>query len=233
MNRKQATALASSAALVLVLPQLFRRCVTPWQRNWGATDDEQLRVMPGDDLVSAPEYVTTRAITVDAPPQAVYPWLVQMGYRRGGLYSWDFLDRIFGFLDAPSSRVVLPQFQDLKPGDEIPLGRGKPFPVKDLKENEYLLLAGGQDGMDWTWSTALYPTNDGQTRLVTRNMGSGLGRGVRGRVLLFVVDVAAFIMVRRWLQVLKGRAEQLYWQQPVEDAAATVADGMGQDGRTL
>lgn len=225
MNRKHLSALASAAAAVVALPLVYRRAFTPWQRHWGATSDEQLRVMPGDDFVLAPDYVTTRAITVDAPPEAIYPWLVQMGYQRGGLYSYDFLDRLFGFLDAPSAKEILPQFQDLKPGDEIPLGKGQPFPVKDLKKDEYLLLAGEQDGMRWTWSTALYPTGDGQTRLVTRNMGSGMGRGFAQRVMLFGIDLAAFIMVRRWLQVLKGRAETLYWETPVDDAAATPVDG--------
>lgn len=225
MKKKNAIAFVSAASAVLALPFAYHRAFTPWQRHWGATLDEQLRVMPGDEFVLAPDYVTTRAITVDAPPEAVYPWLVQMGYQRGGLYSYDFLDRIFGFLDAPSSRVILPQFQDLKPGDEIPVGRGKPFPVRDLKKDEYLLLAGEEKTYRWTWSTALYPTGDGQTRLVTRNMGSGMGRGFTQRVMLFGIDMAAFVMVRRWLQVLKGRAETLYWETPVDAAAATPVDG--------
>ncbi len=225
MKYKQPTALVSAVTAALALPLLYRRAFTPWQRHWGATVDEQLRVMPGDDFVLAPDYVTTRAITVDAPPEAVYPWLVQMGYQRGGLYSYDFLDRLFGFLDASSSKVILPQFQDLQPGGEIPVGRGKPFPVKDLKKDEYLLLAGEEDKFRWTWSTALYPTGDGQTRLVTRNMSSGGGRGLTHRVMLFGIDLAAFIMVRRWLKVLKGRAETLYWETPVDAAAATPVDG--------
>lgn len=214
MNRKLQLTLASAAAAAVAIPSFYRRELTPWQRHWGATLDEQLRVMPGDEFVLAPDYVTTRAITVDAPPEAVYPWLVQMGYRRGGLYSYDFLDRLFGFLDAPSAKTVLPEFQDLKPGDEIPLGKGQPFPVKDLKKDEFLLLAGEQEGMRWTWSTVLNPTGDGQTRLVTRNMGSGMGSALGKRMMLFGIDVAAFIMVRRWLKVLKGRAEKLYWGQP-------------------
>ena len=225
MDRKQLTAIAGAATAFAALPLFYKRTFTPWQRNWGATDDEQLRVMPGDDFIIAPDYVTTRAITVDAPPEAIYPWLIQMGYRRGGLYSYDCLDRLFGFLDAPSSKVILPQFQDLKPGDEIPLGKGQPFPVKDLKKDEYLLLAGEQEGMKWTWSTALYPTGDGQTRLVTRNTGSGMSHAFAKRLMFLGVDLAAFIMVRRWLKVLKGRAEKLYWEAPLADASATPADG--------
>ena len=62
---------------------------------------------------------------MNASAAAIYPWLVQIGKGRGGLYSYDFLDRLFGFLDAPSSKDVLPEFQGLKPGDTIPLGRGQ------------------------------------------------------------------------------------------------------------
>lgn len=212
MHRKQLATIAGAAVTFAALPLFYQRKFTPWQRNWGATEDEQLRVMPGDDFIIAPDYVTTRAITVDAPPDAIYPWLVQMGYRRGGLYSYDFLDRLFGFLDAPSSKVIQPQYQDLKPGDVIPVRKGEPFPVKDLKKDEFLLLAGESDGMRWTWATALYPTEDGMTRLVTRNTGTGMGNGFPKRLMFMGVDLAAFIMVRRWLKVLKRRGEKLYWE---------------------
>ncbi len=216
MHRKQLATIAGAAATFAALPLFYQRKFTPWQRSWGATEDEQLRVMPGDDFIIAPDYVTTRAITIDAPPDAIYPWLVQMGYRRGGLYSYDFLDRLFGFLDAPSSKVILPEYQDLKPGDVIPVGRGEPFPVKDLKKDEYLLLAGESDGKKWTWSTALYPVDDGMTRLVTRNMGIGMGGAVPKRLMFLGIDLAAFIMVRRWLKVLKSRAEGHYWESPAK-----------------
>lgn len=186
----------------------YSRWFTPWQRNWGASPEERDRPLPGDDFIEEPQYLTTRAITVNAGPEDIYPWLAQMGYRRGGLYSYDVLDRFFGILDAPSAREILPEFQDLKPGDVIPIGKGGDFPVMDLKLNEFLLLGGETDGARWTWSTALYPQPDGTTRLVTRNRGSGMN-SVWSRVGLIGLDLAAFIMVRRWLHVLKGRAEGL------------------------
>jgi hypothetical protein len=186
----------------------YSRWFTPWQRNWGATDEERERPMPGDVPGVHASYFTTRAITVNAPPSAIYPWLMQMGKGRGGLYSYDFLDRIFGFLDARSSTEILPEFQDLKPGDLIPVGRGADFPVVDLKKDEYLLLGGESEGTHWTWSTALYPQSDGTTRLVTRNTGDW-GDSWSGRLMLVPMDLAAFIMVWRWLHVLKQRAEGL------------------------
>lgn len=186
----------------------YSRWFTPWQRNWGATAEERKRSMPGDDFIEAPRYLTTRAITVQAGPEHIYPWLVQMGKGRGGLYSYDFLDRLFGFLDAPSSAEILPEFQDLKPGDLIPVGRGADFPVVELKKDEYLVLGGDSGGARWTWTTALYPQADGTTRLVTRNTGNW-GASWAGRLMLVPMDLAAFIMVWRWLHVLKQRAEGL------------------------
>src|SRR5512132_738307 len=81
------------AAYALLRPRLLR---------WGATDAEASAALPGDEYVTNAEYVTTRGITIEARPAEVWPWLAQMGYRRGGLYSYDWLDRLFGYLDAPS-----------------------------------------------------------------------------------------------------------------------------------
>jgi hypothetical protein len=198
--------------ITLGLVGAYSRVFTPWQRNWGATDAERERTMPGDPE-ALPSYLTTRAITVNAPPDAIYPWLVQMGTGRGGLYSWDFLDRLFGFIDEPSSKEILPEFQDLQPGDEIPIGRGANFPVVDLRKDEFLLLGGEPEpGMHWTWVTSLYPQDDGTTRLVTRNTGEW-GKGWQARLITPAMDLAAFIMVHRWLHVLKQRAEHLHHER--------------------
>lgn len=202
--------------IALGLIGAYSRLFTPWQRNWGASPEERERHMPGDPPVRTP-YFTTRAITVNAPASAIYPWLVQMGKGRGGLYSWDFLDRAFGFIDEPSSKEVLPEFQDLKPGHEIPLGRGANFPVKDLQKDKFLLLAGEPEpGITWTWCTALYEEPDGTTRLVTRNTGEW-GEGWQAKILSGVMDLAAFIMVHRWLHVLKQRAEHLQHERDITE----------------
>jgi hypothetical protein len=201
-GRSLAGACAGAAALVLAAGRL-----TALQRKWGATAEEIVRPMPGDDVVPEARYLTTRAITVDAPPECIYPWLKQVGCGRGGLYSYDFLDRLFGYIDAPSAREILPEFQDLAEGDSIPLGRGAPFPVVQLEEGRTFVL--GDPEVGWSWSTCLYPQPDGSTRLVTRNRAAP--RGVGARFALELLDVAAFVMVRRWLVVLKQRAEGLDW----------------------
>ena len=83
--------------------------------------------MVGDGLIAGPTFVYTMATTVNAQPEHIWPWLVQMGYQRGGLYSYDWLDRLFGFLDRPSATRILPEFQQLAVGDRIPLPRGQGY----------------------------------------------------------------------------------------------------------
>lgn len=212
---------------------VYFRWVQPRQRNWGATPEEVARAMPGDELVPDAGYLTNRAITVEAPPECLYPWLVQMGNGRGGLYSWDFLDRLFGFIDAKSATEILPEWQELREGDFIPLGCGADFPVVRLEPNRVFVLGDAEAG--WTWQTCLYPLPGNRTRVVTRNRGRRPG-SLRGRVGLFVLDLAAFVMVHRWLRVLKGRAEGLWAQRQAggalhpEDAPGGLGDGRVEGG---
>ena len=105
------------------------RRLRAWQLRWGASDEELARTIPGDGWVVHPLYQTTKAITVRAAPDDIWPWLEQMGNGRGGLYSFDWLDRLFGILDAPSVTRILPEYQHLQAGDLIPIGKGGNFPV--------------------------------------------------------------------------------------------------------
>src|SRR6187402_3718783 len=123
-----------------------------WCRTWGATDDELTRTMHGDRLVTLPSYETTLGVTINTTPAAIWPWLVQMGYRRGGLYSYDWLDRLFGYLDRPSATRILPEFPHLAVGDEIPLGRGPSWPVAVIARRSALVLdMRNMGGFDWVW----------------------------------------------------------------------------------
>ena len=94
--------------------------IRPWHRRWGATDAEVSGSMPGDDLVEGANFQTTRAIDIDAPLEAVWPWLAQIGQGRGGFYSYDLLENLMG-LDIHSADRILPEFQDLRVGDVIPI----------------------------------------------------------------------------------------------------------------
>lgn len=174
----------------------------------GAGDEDVAREMPGDDWVPRPAWTANHAIHIDAAPGDIYPWLVQMGKGRGGLYSFDRLDRAFGFLDERSAERILPEYQDLKPGDVIPMGSGEGFPVYSMERDRSLILAGEQDGVRWTWQFGLYDDPKGGTRLVSRNRASGPGR-LRSAVTISVIELPALIMTRQMLRNLKRRAERL------------------------
>jgi hypothetical protein len=164
--------------------------------------------MLGDRQVALPSYEATLGVTVNTAPQDVWPWLMQMGYRRGGLYSYDWLDRLFGYLDAPSADRILPEWQGLAVGDEIPIGRGGGFPVKAIEPVRSLVLAGHAPGAEWSWELALVPLGPGRTRLVSRNRVRVL-RTLRARLTMLVIKPAAFVMTRKMLLGIKLRAEAL------------------------
>ena len=128
MARNMVTAEILSLLALIGLGLFYWFSLRKRYRYWGATDVEIERAMLGDAEVPRATYDTTLAVTVEAPAADVWPWLVQMGYRRGGLYSYDWLDRLFGFLDAPSAERILPEYQRLEVGDVIPVVVALAFP---------------------------------------------------------------------------------------------------------
>jgi hypothetical protein len=176
--------------------------------RWGTTPSDVKRVMAGDGLLVNPTYSGTMAVIVDAPPQHIWPWLLQMGYRRGGLYSYDWLDRLFGYLDRPSATCILPEFQRLAVGDEIPLGRGPGWPVAAIEPCRSLLLdMRNRSGFDWVWQFGLYPIDEKRTRLVSRSRVRT--QRFWARLFTYAIEPAGFVMTRRMLLGLKERAEAL------------------------
>lgn len=178
----------------------------PRMRRWGATDDEVASPLPGDELVVNANYVTTLAVTIHASPAEIWPWLVQMGYRRGGLYSYDWLDRAFGYLDAPSADEILPQFQQLRVGDAIPLGRGPDWPVVEVERERALVLEPVAGVV--TWAFMIVPMPDDVSRLLTR-VRFRLSPRLKDRLTLLAIDPTAFVMTRKMLLGIKRRAEAL------------------------
>jgi hypothetical protein len=162
--------------------------------------------MAGDGLLDRHTYSGTLAITMHARPEDLWPWLVQIGYQRGGLYSYDWLDRIFGFLDRPSANRILPEFQRLAVGDTIPVGQGPGWPVATLDPNRALVLdMRNMGGIDWVWQFGIYPIDETRIRFVTRSRVTA--RTLLGWVMTCAIEPAGFIMTRRMLLGLKERAE--------------------------
>ena len=193
---------------LLALAALYWFPMRRWFAHWGATASDLTRVMPGDAAVVDPGYSATMAITIGARPEHIWPWLVQMGYRRGGLYSYDWLDRLFGYLDRQSADSILPEFQRLAVGDVIPIGCGQGFPVTAIEPYRALVLSGTGNGVAWVWQFGLYPLDQRRTRLVSRNLVR-VPPTLGPWLFMRVIEPAAFLMTRRMLLGLKRRAEAL------------------------
>ncbi len=182
--------------------------VRRWFGRWGTMPDELARVMPGDALIPDPTKTDTQAVTVNAPPQDIWPWLVQIGYQRGGLYSYDWLDRLFGFLDRPSATRILPEFQHLAVGEKVLLGPREELTVSALDSPRALVLSSEAHGMEWVWQFGLYPLDTQRTRLVSRGT-ERVPNTPFAWVGMRMMEPAAFIMTRRMLLGVKERAEML------------------------
>jgi len=194
--------------VMLTLSALYWFPIRRWMNQWGAIPSDLDRGMAGDGLLVDWTYSGTTAITVNAAPEDIWPWLVQIGYQRGGLYSYDWLDRLFGYLDRPSATRVLPEFQHLAVGDHIPLGRGPHWPVAILEPNRALVLdMRNMGGLDWVWQFGLYPIDETRTRLVSRSRVRA--KAVWARLLTHAIKAPGFLMTRRMLLGLKQRAEAL------------------------
>lgn len=194
--------------LTVAFAGLYWFPIRRWMNRWGATPSDLARVMAGDGLLANPTYSGTTAVTVDARPEHIWPWLVQIGYQRGGLYSYDWLDRLVGYLDRPSATRILSEFQHLAVGDRIPLGRGPSWPVAVVEPNRALVLdMRNLGGLDWIWQFGLYPVDETRTRLVSRSRVRA--QAIWARLLTHVIEPAGFVMTRRMLLGLKQRAEAL------------------------
>jgi len=183
-------------ACLVAAAGLFRYVYLPWNLGWGATEEEFHRRMAGDELCRDANFSPTRAITIEASPEEVWPWIVQMGYQRGGFYSYDSLDNG----GVPSAERIRPEFQDVRIGDRIPLDRSGAVFVRALEPNRLLVLATEPAFLTWVWE--LHAAGPGRTRLVTR---------VRARMgdaqMKFVWDTFEFFMMRKCLLGIKRRAE--------------------------
>jgi len=195
-------------ALIAIISLVYRHVIRRWHQRWGATQAEVNNAMLGDDEVKDANDVTTRAVMIRSPASDVWPWLVQMGYRRGGMYSYDWIDRVLGILDRPSSKEVIPEFQQLEVGDVIPFGSGPNWPVRGIEPNRSLLLVIREPGIDVTWSFLLHEIDSQDTRLILR---ISIRIPMRLPLLLFLpfIDIGSFLMTRKMLRGIKQRAEIL------------------------
>ncbi len=190
------------ASPLFLLSPLLRR----WHLRWGATDAEVAGPMPGDDLLPESSFTTTRAITIEAPPERVWPWLVQLGWGRAGWYSYDLFDNGA----RPSAERILPEWQSPSVGDRVPMAAKiddlTAFTIAGLDPGRSMLWT--KPGSTWAWQLA--PARDGGTRLVTRLRQRYDWRGDPGGALLTTVlfELGDFPMMRKLLLNVRRRAER-------------------------
>jgi hypothetical protein len=186
--------------------------------GWGATPIEHAAPLPGDELVAEPAIVATRAVTIAATPEQIWPWLVQIGQDRGGMYSYDWLENLLG-LDIHSTDVIRDEWQDLAVGDRITLmpagfagaAAGYSLPVVRIDPPRSLVLRQAPPEHPWdaVWSFHLVPLDDGRTRLISRSR-SHRHHGLRGAIdvaLDAAMDPVTWLMTRKMLLGIEQRAE--------------------------
>ena len=238
MSRQKLYWLAAGAIAAEVVAYLLWR---PRMLRWGATSEEACEPLPGDDHTPHPRVQSTRAITIDAPPERVWPWLMQMGIGRAGFYTHDWVERLMArarYVEGRHSATrIHPEVPPLQVGDTVPMGAGAFATVWEVRPYEYLVA---QE------TFVLRPLPGNRTRLITRYRGMGflspaaqgirpeagpLPRLIRFAVLrvpgvdlliraldFFVADPLHHYMETGMLTGIKARAEEAY--SLVEDADA-------------
>jgi hypothetical protein len=179
----------------------FRR----WCLNWGTRGGEAGAKLPGDELLPRAGLVSTRAVTIDAPPEAIWPWLAQLGSGRGGAYTYDWIENLLG-LNMHSASEIIPEYQDIKVGDELPLAPGGPVMRVEVLDPPRALAIRTTD-QKWVWIFALLPDGE-STRLISRNRIATEALAPASRLFyLFFMEPGSLVMESKMLLGIKHRAE--------------------------
>ena len=202
--------------------------IRPWQLSQGATDDEVRRALPGDDLVPDPKCGYTQAITIRASVAEVWPWLVQIGYKRAGWYSHDFLHRLVGIAgsvgdERGSAKRIIPELQSLKVGDVVEIAPGMGYVVASIEPAQALILHSRVDTGKWqsvpsseplpekylisSWVWLLEAIDEKRTRLIVR-VRSDYNPGLLNTLIMGIAnELGRLVMQPKTLRVIKQRAE--------------------------
>jgi hypothetical protein len=194
-------ALAGLGVLAIVL--IF--ALLPWMDRYGAMDEEINASYPGDELVPDPRITYTRAISIAAAPEEIYPWIAQLGADKGGMYSYTWLEALIQCPQTNADRIH-EEWQGLEVGDKVLMCPDENMPpayiVAMIEENQTIVL-GHKEKDDWVevWQFNLVPQVDGTTRLVIRSRSAAEGW------FWDAIRPGEFIMMRRMMLGIKERAE--------------------------
>jgi hypothetical protein len=214
---------AALLGAAITLPIAWARWLSPAMRAWGARPNDTFRPLPGDELVQDPDIRHTRGITIAAPPEAVWPWLLQLGQGRGGLYSYDWLENLVG-CDIRSVDSIVPDLQSLAVGDIVSLRKGDQpaFLVHAIEPGHALVLlardpsTGAPAHVDpeipmavgESWAFVVEPDGDGATRLLVRGRRRTRDK-LLDRLVWSLVEAASLPMERKMLMGIRDRAERI------------------------
>ena len=190
----------------------YQPVIRPWHTRWGATDAETRLRLAGDEVIQGEVNQSTRAIDIQAPIGQVWPWLLQLGQGRGGLYSYDFLENLVG-CDIHTLDTIDPALQGLQVGDVIRIGKQAGLPsyhVVRLEPEAVLVLRvvdaeTGEEG-DATWGFYLEEKSSTLTRLLIRHRDQP-AQDATTRIVNAVFDPISFVMERRMLYGIRDHAE--------------------------
>jgi hypothetical protein len=209
------------AGVLVGVPWAYYPFVRPWLLRWGATDEELRRHFPGDEAMHDPVMATTRAITIDATPDVVWPWVAQIGQGRGGFYSYDWLENVAG-CDIHSADRIVPALQHPQVGEPVNLAPGMGLAVAAIEPGRSLLLrppwasngevAGLEQrtrgtAFDASWAFVLEPLGEWATRLLVRFRVGGAPRLPLTLFCRLLLEPEHFVMERAMLRGIKRRAE--------------------------
>lgn len=191
--------------MVTLALMLYLTWLRPWHLRWGATDQEVRGSLPGDEIAHNPDFDATRAITINASADEIWPWLVQIGYDRAGWYSYDCIDN----LCRPSSEDIIPEFQDIAIGNKVPISPWVYMRVKDFASERWILWESSRGDGTWLWY--LEPLDESHTRLISR-MRFTYHWDSPFILVELASDVGDIFMLRKCMLGIKLRAESgAYW----------------------
>jgi hypothetical protein len=180
----------------------------PWMDSWGASPQEVSASLPGDELVLSPNIGYTRAISVNASPEQIYPWIVQIGAEKGGWYSYEWFETSVLRCQNTNADRIHEEWQGLKVGDKVKMCPDENMPPAYLvarMDPDHAIVLGHKDGNKWVevWQFVLLPQEDGTTRLVIRS------RSEMGGWFWNVIRPGEFIMMRGMVLGIRERAEAM------------------------
>jgi hypothetical protein len=213
---------ASTLLVITVLLFAYIFAVRPWHTAWGATHLDRVARLPGDDLSPRAYHTITHAVNIQASPQTVWPWIVQIGQDRSGFYSYTFLENLVG-CRMPSVRNIVPEWQSRMPGDTVWFAspnryQGRARMVATIVEPQRSLtlatpgdwkrFESGDEGLETTWTFALVPKPGGATRLIARSRAVAYPTLVTRVLNCLFWEPVHFLMERKMLLTIKALAEE-------------------------